>query len=329
MNVLIFYKWLAYTAADASCAPTILVDMIDMFLLQYPSSPCYSETFYPSLGSPIQKYVQTGLIIGAVICVPWLLLPRPLILRSRHLKAMKEKGEAPAAERTEEVIAEATTAGVFRSINADTEQTNLGVTNEGYEAIEMDEEKKKKAEVAKEKEQDAVQTEFVAVTIDENTNVAVTNIEAAAPPSKAYKGRPDEFEDEEFDFGELFVHQAIHTIEYCLGCISHTASYLRLWALSLAHAELAEVLWVMVMHFAFITPGYYGIITQFFFFPAWAVLTIAILLLMEGLSAFLHTLRLHWVEFQSKFYGGTGHKFLPFSFHSILKAMWEDMREAS
>jgi len=124
---------------------------------------------------------------------------------------------------------------------------------------------------------------------------------------------------------DVIVHQILETIEFVLGCLSHTASYLRLWALSLAHSELSTVFWDMLFAPAMaagvtiVTPPspFLSTIGGFCGFAVWTVITIGVILLMESLSAFLHALRLHWVEFQSKFYKGDGIKFIPLNFAKL------------
>ena len=106
----------------------------------------------------------------------------------------------------------------------------------------------------------------------------------------------------------------IETIEFILGSVSNTASYLRLWALSLAHGQLAKVFMNMIFGFAISNSTGFAsslivIIIGFTFF---SFVTLAVILLMDSMECFLHALRLHWVEFQNKFYKGDGLAFKPF-----------------
>jgi len=126
----------------------------------------------------------------------------------------------------------------------------------------------------------------------------------------------------EFEFGEIFIHQIIETIEFVLGTVSHTASYLRIWALSLAHQQLSLVFYQKTLMMVFTTD--LGMVTgglaTFCAFAAWFGVTSGVLLGMDVLECFLHTLRLHWVEFQSKFYkSDSGVMFAPYSIKSLVE----------
>jgi len=124
-----------------------------------------------------------------------------------------------------------------------------------------------------------------------------------------------EEEEEEHGFGEILIHQAIETIEFVLGMVSNTASYLRLWALSLAHSELATVFWDKCM-LSTLEMNWFA---TYIGFGLFAGVTFGVLLMMDVLECFLHALRLHWVEFQSKFFKADGIRFNPYSFKQIIK----------
>ncbi|XP_037267515.1 V-type proton ATPase 116 kDa subunit a1 isoform X3 [Falco rusticolus] len=275
--ILIFYKWTAYDAHTSKDAPSLLIHFINMFLFSY--SDTSNKMLYKG-----QQGLQCFLVVVALLCVPWMLVAKPLVLRHQYLRRKHLEGQPVEAqvstvpnEQALEAAAAATGTHNFGGI-----RVGNGPTEEDAEIIQHDQ--------------------------------LSTHSEEGEEPT----------EDEVFDFGDTVVYQAIHTIEYCLGCISNTASYLRLWALSLAHAQLSEVLWTMVIHIGLSVRSLGGGFGLFFIFAAFATLTVAILLVMEGLSAFLHALRLHWIEFQNKFYTGTGFKFLPFSFDIIREGRFDD-----
>lgn len=260
MNGMIFAKWCIFDYSSSTYAPSILINLINMFLYKYPdeeNTARYLKEWYPG-----QKWLQTALLLLALLCVPWMLVLKPIYLNRKHNQEQQ-----------------------FLLIH------NHQPNSETSVLVEEDEDK-----------------------------------------TDSYRGGHEGHggHDEPFDLGEAVIHQVIHTIEYCLGSISHTASYLRLWALSLAHAELSEVLWNMVMikGFMFDNQVINGIVLVPIF-AFWAVLTISVLLVMEGLSAFLHALRLHWVEFQSKFYVGAGYMFQPFAFETIIELAEKDIPSES
>uniref|UniRef100_A0A7R9Z4K4 V-type proton ATPase subunit a n=1 Tax=Chlamydomonas euryale TaxID=1486919 RepID=A0A7R9Z4K4_9CHLO len=227
LSFMIVYKWISGSTAD------LYHVLIAMFLT--PGEVDAQAYLFDG-----QAAFQVFLITVAFVSVPWMLFPKPFILKKRHEQARHGGSYA----RTP--------------------------SHDGDESAPL----------------------------------------ATGPSSSG----DDHGHGEHFDFGEVMVHQMIHTIEFVLGAVSNTASYLRLWALSLAHSQLSAVFYDRVLMAGVQSDNVAAMIVAFF---VWACATLGVLMVMESLSAFLHALRLHWVEFQNKFYRGTGWQFVPFSFATL------------
>ena len=53
-------------------------------------------------------------------------------------------------------------------------------------------------------------------------------------------------------------------------------------------------------------------------YTVWATVTLGVLLCMDVMEVMLHTVRLHWVEFMSKFFEGEGYAYTAFGFGNAI-----------
>jgi len=100
----------------------------------------------------------------------------------------------------------------------------------------------------------------------------------------------------------------IDVFETLLMYVSNTVSYLRIFALLAAHVELMAAFYLLGSIIAGPNPTLVGSVAVW----ALAIAGNILVILLEGLIVFAQSLRLHFYEWFSKFYSGSGVRFSPF-----------------
>ena len=294
---MIYYKWGTDYDSDTSKAPSLLTIMINMAVKfgSVEGNPLFDSIFGLS-----QESFHVLILFICLLLVPIMLFVKPIYF---YLRKKSTKGISFRNENLSLIENENKKEDDILNIN-----NNLIIDDINDNNINNEEEKSNKSE-----EYSLSLSQESILRPNEHYSKLYFN------QRKKYK----EEAKEKFKFVEIFIEQLIEVIEYVLGTVSNTASYLRLWALSLAHTALSHVFiektfieYIQNDEVNFVS----SIISVFIYFFVFLCATIFILIFMDAMECILHTLRLHWVEFQNKFFKGNGYLFNPFSFKCIFNS---------
>ena len=303
---MIFYKWGTDYDEHTDKAPSILTIMINMAVKfgSVEGNPLFNSLFGLS-----QETINILVIFICLLLIPLMLFVKPIY---SYLKKKQTQGIKFRNDDDMSLIK-----------NENKNDDNLNINNNNNDNINNN------------LIIDDIENDNLNINNEQNLNksedysLSLSQESILRPDehySKLYYNQKKKYKEEareKYKFVEIFIGQLIDVIEYVLGTVSNTASYLRLWALSLAHTALSHVFiektfieYVQKDEVNFVS----SIISVFIYFFVFLCATVFILIFMDAMECILHTLRLHWVEFQNKFYKGNGYLFNPFSFKSIFNS---------
>ena len=291
---MIFYKWGTDYDSNTHEAPSLLTIMINMAIKL---GEIDGKPLFESFMGFSQESINRLILFICVLLIPVMLLVKPI---NFYMRKVKTKG---IKYRNDGV-------SLIKNENKNDDNINININDNNNINNDYD------------------------INNDDNMNLNNSgdyslslSQESAIKPnelySELYATQKIKYKEEaktKYQFIELFIGQLIEVIEYVLGTVSNTASYLRLWALSLAHTALSHV-FIEKTFIGYIQNDHTNIASSvigvFIYFLVFLFATAFILIFMDAMECVLHTLRLHWVEFQNKFYKGDGYLFRPFSFKNI------------
>jgi V-type H+-transporting ATPase subunit a len=241
MITLIIVKWLTLYQ-DTSIAPSIIGYMIEMFLNFGSIS---GDAIIHSNG--LNEALHVFLLLLAFCCVPAMLIAKPyIIFKNMHGVKREESYEMHEIDHSSRNQKQK-----YQKFEEEDDH-HIGVNNE---------ERKKEEDIG----------DFKLHKSGDDHSIPVND----SLKERLYDCVEDLMDHGDHSISEIAIHQLIETIEFVLGTISNTASYLRLWALSLAHSQLAAVFFEKTLE-----PGLDmdSSLLMFLSFPIFATATLGVLL---------------------------------------------------